>query len=59
MKGVFELEDEVITFRYLSFGVPGAAVDLTGVRRQPKFGLDCGKTDEAEPGTALNGQARR
>jgi hypothetical protein len=30
MKGVFDLEGEVITFRSLSFGVPGAAVDLAG-----------------------------
>ena len=30
MKGVFDLEDQVITFRSLSFDVPGAAVDLAG-----------------------------
>jgi hypothetical protein len=30
MKGVFDLENEVITFKSLSFGVPGAVVDLTG-----------------------------
>ena len=30
MKGAFQLDDQVITFRSLSFSVPGAAVDLTG-----------------------------
>jgi hypothetical protein len=30
MKGVFSLEDEVMTFHTLSFGVPGADVDLAG-----------------------------
>lgn len=31
MGGSFHLENEVMTFRQLSFGVPGAAVDLSGV----------------------------
>jgi hypothetical protein len=30
MGGTYHLEDEVITFRALSFTVPGAAIDLTG-----------------------------
>jgi hypothetical protein len=30
MKGTFTLEDEVMTFHALSFGVPGADVDLAG-----------------------------
>ena len=30
MKGTFNLEDEVMTFHTLSFGVPGADVDLAG-----------------------------
>jgi hypothetical protein len=30
MKGTFKLEDEVMTFETLSFGVPGADVDLAG-----------------------------
>jgi hypothetical protein len=30
MKGTFTLEDEVMTFHTLSFGVPGADVDLAG-----------------------------
>jgi hypothetical protein len=30
MKGVFHLENELLTFQRLSFGVPGAAVDLAG-----------------------------
>jgi hypothetical protein len=31
MAGAFHLEDHVMTFRELSFGVPGAKVDLAGV----------------------------
>jgi hypothetical protein len=31
MKGSFRLEDQVMTFRSLTFEVPGAAVDLAGV----------------------------
>jgi hypothetical protein len=30
MKGVFQLNNEVMTFKSLSFAVPGAAVDLAG-----------------------------
>src|SRR5262249_23735914 len=30
MRGVFKLDDQVISFRSLSFGVPGAAIDLSG-----------------------------
>ena len=30
MAGTFKLEDEVITFRSLSFAVPGSGVDLAG-----------------------------
>jgi hypothetical protein len=30
MTGTFKLDDEVITFRSLTFGVPGADVDLAG-----------------------------
>jgi hypothetical protein len=34
-------------------------IKVEGTADQPKFGLDRGKKDEAEPGTALNGQTRR
>jgi hypothetical protein len=30
MRGAFKLDDEVVSFRSLSFGVPGAAIDLAG-----------------------------
>ena len=30
MRGDFTLEDQVISFRSLTFGVPGADVDMTG-----------------------------
>jgi hypothetical protein len=40
MAGAFHLEDHVMTFRRLSFGVPGAAVALTGVYDMGQDTLD-------------------
>jgi hypothetical protein len=40
MKGAFRLENEVMTFQSLSFGVPGANVDLKGVYDMEKDTLD-------------------
>jgi hypothetical protein len=40
MEGSFTLEDEVIRFRSLSFGVPGARVDLKGSYDLQKDALD-------------------
>lgn len=40
MQGAFRLEKEVMTFRSLSFGVPGANVDLSGVYDMDKDTLD-------------------
>jgi hypothetical protein len=40
MGGSFHLENQVMTFRKLSFGVPGAAVDLAGVYDMGRDTLD-------------------
>jgi hypothetical protein len=40
MKGTFRLENELLTFRNLSFGVPGAAVDLAGTYNMDADALD-------------------
>jgi hypothetical protein len=40
MNGTFRLEDEVLTFRRLMFGVPGAAVNLTGTYNMDADVLD-------------------
>jgi len=40
MRGAFRLENEVMTFQSLSFGVPGADVDLEGVYDMDKDTLD-------------------
>ncbi|MDP8982258.1 MAG: AsmA-like C-terminal region-containing protein [Acidobacteriota bacterium] len=40
MRGAFRLENEVMTFQSLSFGVPGADVDLAGVYDMDKDTLD-------------------
>jgi hypothetical protein len=40
MAGTFHLQDKVITFKALSFAVPGAGVDLTGSYSLDKAALD-------------------
>ena len=40
MAGEFHLENQAMTFRNLSFGVPGAAVDLNGVYDMGQDSLD-------------------
>ena len=40
MAGAFHLENEVISFKELSFGIPGADVDLTGAYNLNKEKLD-------------------
>src|SRR5262249_31114967 len=40
MKGVFQLNNEIMTFKSLSFAVPGAAVDLAGTYNLKGDALD-------------------
>ena len=40
MKGVFQLENELLTFQSLTFGVPGAGVDLAGTYNLDADNLD-------------------